>query len=214
MALSKDGGVVVIDWTAVAQNVVAVSDEFDVSESYAHAIIIQAALDTTTAHTGTKFIIMATAQNSGNEDWGIFETDEIGLELISVGGALTENLTDNPLTAGETTLAMTDTAGFEEYGEAGLGLDQIPGWRFIKDGTLLDSELIYQISVIGNTSITFANGTANEHAQNTPLWNIAISKTVNLPDWASRVKVVVHNAYDSDGSTLNYRILGGKVTGV
>ncbi len=213
MALSKDGGTVVIDWTAVAQGVVAVSSEFDVSESYSHMITIQAALDGTTKHDGTKFIIMVTAQDSGNEDWGVFETDQIGVELIAAA-PLTENLTNNPLATAAVTLTMADTAGFETFGEAGLGLGQIPGWRLIEDATLINSELIYQTEVVGDTSITFANGTANGHVQNTPVYNIAISKVILLPDSASRVKVIVHNGYDADGSTLNYRVLGGKVTGV
>lgn len=212
MALTKNGLEVITDWTAVAQGAVAESGEFDVSDSYNHAFTIQAALDSTTTHTGTKFIIMITAQDSGNEDWAEFKTDEIDVELI--GTPLAENLTNNPLATGAATLTMADTAGFETYGEAGLGLGQIPGWRLIEDSTLINSELIYQISVVSNTSITYTDGTANGHVQNTPLYNIAISKTVNLPDWVSRAKVIVHNAYDADGSTLNYRILGGKVTDV
>jgi len=218
MALTKGGGTVVTDWTAIAQNTNVESGEFDVSSSYKHSFIIQAALDTVTAHTGTKFIIMVTAQDSGNEDWGIYEDgfDYIDVELV--GTALTENLTDNPLAAASTTLAMADTAGFETYDAAGgtgeVDITKIPGWRFIEDSTLINSELIYQLSYVTDTSITFADGTANAHVQNTPLYNIAISKTVPLPDEASRAKVIVMNTYDSDGSTLNYRILGGTVTGV
>ncbi len=210
MALTKGGGSIVIDWTAVPQNVVIESSEFDASASYTSAIIIQAALDTTTAHTGTEFIVMVTAQNSGNEDWGIL-TSFVSL----IGTAKTENLTNNPLAAASATLTMADTDGFETLGEGSLKLDEIPGWRFIKDGVdIEDSELIYQLSFVTDTSITFADGTANAHVQNTPVWNIAISRPVSLPDWTSRAKIIVRNSYDSNGSTLNYRVLGGTITAV
>jgi len=211
MALTKGGGTVVTDWTAVAQNTIAESGEFDVSASYDHAFIIQAALDTTTAHTGTMFIVQVTAQNSGNEDWGIL-TSFVDL----VGTAKTEVLTNDPLAAASTSLTMADTEGFATYG-AGAGhptIDEIPGWRLIEDATLINSELIYQTLFVTDTSITFADGTANAHVQTTALYNIAISRTVSLPDWASRAKVIIHNAYDADGSTLNYRILGGTITAV
>ena len=212
MALTKAGSSPQ-DWKAVDQNTVVESAEFDVSDSYNPGITIQASLDTTTAHEGTEFIILVTGKGSGNEDWAEYETASIGLELV--GTALTENLTDDPLAAGEVTLAMADTAGFETYGAGGLNLGEIPGWRFIEDGVdIEDPELIYQISFVEDTSITFADPTANEHAQNTPLYNIAISKTIDLPDWVRRAKVIVHNAYDVDGSTLVYRVLGGKVTAV
>jgi len=210
MALTKGGGTVVTDWTAIAQNTVAASGEFDISASYNHAFIIQAALDTTTAHTGTEFIVHVTAQNSGDEDWA-----ELTSFVALVGTALTENLTNNPLAAASTTLTMADTAGFGTYGAGPTrDIDEIPGWRLIEDSTLINSELIYQLSFVTNTSITFDDGTTNAHVQNTPLYNIAISRTISLPDWVSRAKVIIHNAYDADGSTLNYRILGGTITAV
>lgn len=211
MALTKVHSTV-IAWTPVAQNAIDVSDEFDVSSSYNHAIIIQAAVNTTAPHMGTEFIIHATSQPSGNKDWGVYETDEIGVELIGTGK--TENLTNNPLAAGAATLTMTDTDGFATVGEGALGIDEIPGWRFIKDSTLINSELAYQTDFTTNTHIVVANGMATNHVQNTPVWNVAMSKTVELPDWASRVRVVVRNSYDADGAAVDYRILGGKITGV
>lgn len=211
MALTK-APVTVIDWTAVPQNAVAVSDEFDISASYKSAITIQAAVNTTAPHTGTEFIIQVTAQTTGNKDWGIFDTDEIGVELVGTG--VSASLTNNPLAANATNIAMADTTGFATYGEGSLGIDEVPGWRFIKDSTLSKSELVYQTDFTVNTSVIIANGVATSHAQNTAVWNVAISKTVDLPDWANRARVAVHNAYDSDGAAIDYRILGGKVTSI
>jgi hypothetical protein len=205
MALTK-AQTVVQDWNAVAQNTTEESAEFDISDSYDGAITIQAGLDTTTAHTGTEFIVLVTAASSNDEDWAIWT------RLVElVGTALTENLTNNPLAAGVSTLTMADTAGFETYG---TDIDEIPGWRLIEDSTLANSELILQTSYVTDTSITWVGTNVNSHVQNTPLYNIAISKPVVLPFWAQRCKVIVNNTYDADGSTLNYRILGGEVTAV
>lgn len=202
----------IIDWTEVPQGSVGVSNEFDISASYKSAITIQAAVNTTAPHTGTEFIVQVTAQPSGNEDWGIFDTDEIGVELVGTGvGA---SLSNNPLAAGAVTLTMANTTGFQTYGEGGLDIDEVPGWRYIKDATLVNSELVYQTDFNVNTNIIVDNGVATNHVQNTSVWNVAIAKTVDLPDWASRAKVVVHNAYDLDGAAIDYRILGGKITDI
>lgn len=212
MALTKTGSVVK-EFTAVAQNVNADSGAFDISDSYKSAITIQAALDTTTAHTGTKFIVLVTPNAADDDGWGVLDQDQIDVELV--GTALTENLTNDPLAAGSSVITCADTEGFETYGEGGLGIDEIPGWRFIEDGVDLEkSELIYQLSFVTDTSITIAGVTKNAHVQNTPMYNIGISIPVDLPDWAKRAKVIVMNTYDSNGSTLNYKILGGKVTTV
>lgn len=206
MALAKDM-TVAQDWNAVAQNTIEESGEADVSGDHVMALIIQAALDTTTAHTGTEFIIQVNPNGSDDEDWAIWPGGFVDL----IGTALTENLTNNPLAAGQSILTMADTAGFETYGS---GIDEIPGWRFIEDGTLVNSELIYQIAFVADTSISWSGVNKNSHVQNTPLYNIAVSKVVQLPMWAQRAKVIVNNAYDTDGSTLNYRVLVGEVTGV
>ena len=206
MALTKAPDVFQ-DWAAVAQNTIVESAEGDVSGAYDSSVTIQAALDTTTAHTGTRFIVLVNPNGSDDEDWVVWRPSIIDL----IGTALTENLTNNPLAAGVSTLTMADTAGFETNGD---GIDEIPGWRFIEDSTLANSELIYQLSFVTDTSIAWAGVNKNSHVQNTPLYNIGISKSFDLPMWADRVKVIVDNGYDADGSTLNYRLILGKVTGV
>ena len=54
------------DWTAVAQNTLVKAGEDDLSANHASILTIQAALDTTTAHLGTKFKIQT--QTAGNDD--------------------------------------------------------------------------------------------------------------------------------------------------
>lgn len=201
MALTK-GVESVTDWAAVAQNTVAESDTLDTSDHYGTLISIQAFLDSTTAHTGTKFQIQHSSNSSGDEDW-IDYTEFVAL----IGTANSEAITDNPLSAASTTITMADTGGNYETPPMGR-------WLAIEDGTLVNSELVLNTGFTADTSITILDGTTNEHAQNTLMYDIAISKGILIPFPVYRVRVVVNNTYDVDGSTLNYRVRAVSVTAI
>jgi hypothetical protein len=198
MAITKSS-IGVTDWTAVAQNVIGESAEIDLSDVYEALIHIHAFLDTETPHTGTKFIVQISGSATGDEDWEDFAEF---VELI--GTANTEPITNNPLTAGSTTITCASTTGYVVEGE----------WRAIKDGTLANSELILQTAYSATPDITILDGTTNEHAQTTAMYNIAFTKNILLPSSAYRARVVVDNTYDNDGSTLNYKVRLTKVTAV
>lgn len=187
----------VTDWAAVAQNTVGESAVLDCSGHYGTLLTIQAALDTTTAHTGTRFIIQISSHASSDEDW--HDYDEF---VALIGTALTDLIEDNPLAQGSTVIALT-----------GHALTALGIWLFIEDGTLVDSELVFEVAQAAN-SITILDGTANAHVQNTPIFNIAISRPVILDMAVYRARVIVDNTYDADGSTLNYRVRASEVTGI
>jgi len=185
---------VITDWTAVAQNAVAKSSVIDIKNGA--SITLQAFLDTETAHTGTEFIVQTTKEDSGDEDW----EDLVSFAAL-VGTANAEPITNNPLAAGSTTITCDLTTGYTT-GNAALP------WRAIEDATLVNSELIRQKGYTSNTSITILDGTANAHVVNTNMYNIAISELIAIPVGVGRrARVVVNNTYDSDGSTLNYRVV-------
>ncbi len=178
------------DWTAVAQNVIGESNEHDISSSLEATLVIQAALDTTTAHTGTKFIVQVSAAASGNEDWNDYVPGFVRL----IGTAATDLIEDNPLAAGSTSLTLTGHA---------LTVEGI--WILIEDGTLADSELIFVASQ-GANAVVALDGTTNEHAQNTAVFNAAFTKTISLPASIGRIRLLVDNTYDDNGSSLNYKL--------
>lgn len=122
----------VTDWTAVAQNTVAESGTITCSGNYVTTLHIQAFLDSTTAHTGTEFIIQFSSKDSGDEDWHDL-TRWIGL----VGTANSEAITNNPLSASSTTITCADTGGNYET-------PPLAHWIAIEDGTLANSELVLQ----------------------------------------------------------------------
>lgn len=185
---------VITDWTAVAQKAVGESGVIDIIDG--RVIAIQAFLDTQTAHTGTEFIIQISKKSSGDEDWEDYQSF-----IALVGTANSENITNNPLAAGSTTITCASTTGY-------VTDDVLLPWRAIEDATLANSELIKQTGYTTNTSITILDGTTNAHVQNTTMYNMAISELIDIaPGTGRRARIIVNNNYDSNGSTLNYRIL-------
>jgi len=117
-----------------------------------------------------------------------------------IGTAATDLIEDDPLAAGSTTIALTTHA-----------LTVLGKWLLIEDGTLANSELVFESAQAAN-SITILDGTTNAHAVNTAIFNIAMVQNISLPKSANRVRLIVDNTYDADGSTLNYKARISNVT--
>lgn len=184
---------IVTDWTAVAQNAVGVSDIMEVDGIYKVLLGISLALTAATAHTGTKIQPQYSNAMSGDEDW----IDLPGF-IGPTGTANTEVITNNPLAAGSTTATCASTTGLYDDDE----IRQI----YIKDGTIANSELVQLVSHVGNTSVTFQDGTTNAHAQSTAMWDIAQTYPYELPIGAVRARVLIDNTYDADGATVDFKI--------
>ena len=193
----------VTDWNACAQNTVEESTVLDTSDHYATELTIQAFLDTTTAHTGTEFIVQVSSNTTGDEDWHDY-TKFVAL----IDTANSENISDNPLSASSTTINVADTGGNYEDGPMGST------WIAIEDSTLANSELILLTAFTANTDITCLDGTTNSHVQNTTMYDVAVSRTVTVGFPVNRVRVVINNAFDADGSTCNYKVRATSVTGI
>ena len=194
--IDKQDGVLA-DWTAVAQNTIAKSGECDLSDAYGGILHIQSALDSTTAHTGTKFIVQTSPTESGNEDWQNL-TEFVAL----IGTAVSDAIEDNPLAAGSTSIALT-----------AHGLTVEGKLLFIEDATLVNSEIVLEASQSLNAVVTL-DGVANAHALNTVIFNIAMTQDVSIPQSVRRARVVVDNTYDDNGSSVNYKARVTKVTGL
>lgn len=187
----------VTDWTAVGQNAVGESGTLDCSGHYATELHIQAFLDTTTVHTGTRFIVQVSSKASDDEDW-----QDLTEFVALIGQAATDLIENNPLNQGETALDLI-----------GHALTVLAKWLALEDGTLVDSELVFEVSQTAN-EVVVLDGVANAHVVSTAVFNLAITKVVILPFATNRVRVIVDNTYDADGSTLNYKARATEVTGV
>jgi len=119
-----------------------------------------------------------------------------------IGTAATDLIEDNPLAAGSSGIALT-----------GHALTVEGKWLFIEDATLVNSEMVFEASQSAN-EVVLLDGTANAHALNTAVFNVAMVQSITLPKTAERVRLLVDNTYDDNGSTLNYRARVNKVTGL
>lgn len=194
----------VTDWTAVAQNTLGESGTITCSGNYTTGLYLQAFLDTETAHAaGTDFIIQVSSTAATNEDWHDF------LRFNALRGtANSEQLTANPIALGATTSTVVDTdAG--AYETVPLGK-----WLAIEDSTLINSELVFEKAFVNDTSISWLDGTTTEHAQNTLIWDIAISRVYALPLGTVRARLVIDNTVVAAGSTLNYKVLKVDTSGL
>lgn len=203
MALTKSVASV-DDWTAVAQNTVIEGATVDVSPNYQSTLSIFCALTSATASTnGCEIRVQLSSNSSGDEDW---------FDFISfqgpTGTANTENLTNNPLAAGSTTITCASTTGYT----LPTGTDN--GLRYIKDSTIANSEVILQKGLTTNTNITIVDGTTVEHAQNTPMYNIVGSYVISLPDTAIRARIIYNNTKDAAGSTCDVLCRINKITAI
>jgi len=190
------------DWTAVAMNTVAESATVTCSSNYLTMLFIQAFLDSTTAHTGTEFIIHLSSTDTGDEDWHFF-SKFTGL----VGTANSEAITNDPPT-GSTSIHVADTGG--EYETTPLA-----HWIALENTTLADSELVFQTAYSANASITILDGVTNNHTSaTTTLYDIALTQTIILPLGTNRARVIVNNTHDDNGSSLNYKVSEVETTGL
>ena len=196
MALAKSSASVE-DWNAVAQNTIEHSTVYDFSTAYVGFLQIQAALDTTTAHTGTKFVVQVLTNTSGDEDWS-----DLTQFIELIGTAATDLIENNPLNATETSITLTAHA-----------LTVVGKWLLIEDSTLANSELVFQIATDTN-DIDILDGVTNAHVATTAIFNLAFVKNIYIPPPVYKARVLVINTYDADGSTLNYRVRTTKVTGI
>ena len=187
------------EWANVAQNAVREGSVVDVSGLDGAILHIDIALVAATAHTGTKIAVQISSNTSGDEDWTTL-TEFIGPR----GTPNTENITNNPLTATSTTATVANTTGY---------VADETRFIYIKDGTIANSELVLLLSAVTDTSVTWMDGTTNEHAQTTPFWNIAKTYPIVIPWEANRVRVIIDNTFDPDGAAVDTKTRISKVVG-
>lgn len=198
------------EWQTVAANTgIIEGTTVDVSGNYQSVLTIAVALTTNagTATNGCEVRVQISSNTTGDEDW---------VDLTSFQGPTstalainTETITNNPLAAGETSITMASTTGY------GLPTGTDNGIRYLKDTTIANSEVVFQTAVTTNTNITVLDGVTNAHANTTVLSNVVGLYTVQLPDSASRCRVIYNNTKDaSSGSAVDVMCRISKITGI
>ena len=209
MALTK--AVAQVDeWQNVAANTGIVEGAtVDVSACYQSILTIVAALTTNagTATNGIEIRCQMSANTTGDEDWVEFSSFQGPTSTALASN--TETITNNPLSVGGTSITMASTTGY------GLPTGTDNGWRYLKDSTIANSEIVFQTAVTTNTNITILEGVTNQHANTTVLSNVVGIYTVQIPDSASRVRIIYNNTKDAaSGSAVDVMSRISKITGI
>jgi len=195
---------VIDEWAAVAEGATDESTVINIASNYATYIHIQAFTDMNDAHEGTEFRVQVSGNSSGDEDWTDFH---VFTALVGDGEA--EPLDADP--AAGAVLTVSDTLGaYETATTTGR-------WLAIEDGTLANSELVWQVAFVADTSITVQDTVTNAHAISTLIWDVAMSQTIMVPmGCGSRARVICNNGYDLDGtaSSLNWKVGKTVTTGL
>ena len=210
MALTKSV-VTIQDWEDVAMGQVSESIIYDNSANYDCVLSIQAFLNSTTAHIGSEFIIQTSAFTSGNTSW---EDCARYLNLVSTA-PLAITITNSPAAAGTTVFTSGTVASGWEVADLESRWVAIQGADYNLNPSLPeDSELMLQTGYKLNTNITVKDGCKNAHSVRSKIYSVASSKIFSLPRLASRIRVIVNNNYDSNGSGVLYKVMASVVSGL
>lgn len=180
---------------AVAQADVHTSAVADFADGFGGTIGIQLFLDGTTAHTGTE-IIVQTRQGTDGKDWHEWFRFVALIDASPDSHDLT-----NTEAIGATVLEFDDTQDFT-----------IGGLRAIENGTIANSEILTQIGLSANTSITISPGLTHEQASGNIIYTAALSQEYLVDVGIAYVRLIVNNNYDADGCTCCYRFTMEEIT--
>lgn len=206
MAPTKSSVVVIQDWTAISQTTNAAlvaSTEYDCSANYETILGIQAFLDTTTAHTGTEFLVQYSNAATDNENWV-----SMNPFVALVATAETFSPTTQANSGQNNIIATTLPSGFTnlDVGAKLIGIKNTVAIANSEIGTLKEYTL--------NTNIKLVSNLTNTQQTSAVVSNTAISRPYSVPFGAKRCRVIVNNEYHSAGSTLMFRLIASVVTAV
>lgn len=170
----------------IAQNTIVEGTTISTATDLGGIVTIWWALTNETAHTGTLVQLHISQAASGDDDWTPYAQS-----IVGVGTGNTETITNNPLSAGGTSITCSSTTGYS------LGT-----WVFLEDATFANSEWIFVAGLTTNTSITALDGVTRTHANTAVLNSVAGSVNFYVPVEANRFRIVYLNTYDSDGATV------------
>ena len=199
MALTKGSQTTLDEWALTANAAMRLGTELDVSSAYYCTLYIKAALGEAVASTGQPEVIIQTTGEASpaKDDW----TPHIRLTGPS-GTPVTPLALNATEPAAETIIACTNpvTAGIDNDGK----------FKFIKNTTVANSEIIFQTANSGDAgdTITILDGLANEQtAAASVIMDIDDVSNEVVAQWAitidcltlSRIRVIYNADKDTDG---------------
>lgn len=159
VAPSKTAGAVALAHQAVTHPGTVVGSALDVTTKFRATLFLDHALVEAAANTNpASFLIQASAQASGTEEWVTIQE----IPISTTGTPATEAMTATE-PVGETSMAVADTTGFAAQNEI-----------YIQDTTTLaDSEWNMVQEVVTNTAILLIDGLTTQKDSADVIWGSA-----------------------------------------
>ncbi len=199
MALTKGEQTTLDEWALTANTAVRLGAELDVSSAYEVTLYVKAVLGEAVASTGQpELILQSTGKASpAKEDWN----NELRL-VGPIGTPVTPLAFNKTEPAGETVIACTNPAT--------ANIDNNGKFKFIKNTTVANSEVVYQTANSGDAgdTITILDGLANEQTAATAvIMDIDDAVTEVVAQWKitincrsfKRLRWIYNANYDTDG---------------
>ena len=199
MALTKGSQTTLDEWALTANTAVRKGTELDVSSAYQCELDIKAVLGETVASTGQPEVIIQTTGKTSpkEEDWTV-KMRYIGPQ----GTPVTPLALDATEPVAETEIACTnpETAGIDNNGK----------YKFIKNTTVANSEIIFQTANGGDAgdTITILGGLSNEQtAAASVIMDIDDPDLEVIAQWnptidclaVNRIRLIYNANHDIDG---------------
>ncbi|KKN75801.1 hypothetical protein LCGC14_0376770 [marine sediment metagenome] len=128
-----------MEWTDLAQNTVVETGTIDLDSNIQSVLHIDVCLSNTTAHTGTEIVVQIASEAGVDDAW---TTLGAGGWIGPTGTAISAVLPANEA-AGQTEISLTNPVAnnFDNDGK----------FKFMKNGTIANSEIVYQTAQSGDT---------------------------------------------------------------
>jgi len=199
MALTKGSQTTLDEWVLTANTAMRLGTELDVSTAYQVTLNIKAVLGEAVASTGQPEVIIQTTGEAtpAKDDWTNY-TRFVG----PVGTPVAPLAFDATEPAGETEIACTNPAT--------AGIDNDGKFKFIKNTTAANSEVVFQTANGGDgaDTITILDGLANEQTNAASvIMDIDDARSEVVAQWTltidclslSRIRIIYNADYDTDG---------------
>lgn len=125
-----------LEWTDVAQGGVTETGTIDVSDSRGTTLHIDCCLSSTTAHTGTQIIVQIASEAGVDDAWTTLN------QFVGPTGTAISAAMPAEEAIGQTVIGLTNpvTNNFDNDGK----------FKFFKNGTIANSEIVFQVSNSGD----------------------------------------------------------------
>jgi hypothetical protein len=192
------------DWASVANGEVVETTELDNSSVVVSSATLSMAVETVgilEECDGSRVVVQVSSGSSGDEDWSdlteFYMPVTYAYSVCDKNDPVDRELLDNNEAASATVIEIGDTTN-------GLYSRDETRWAIITDDTIANSEMIYIISHVVDTSITLLDGLTNAHDNsNDYVTEIGQTRTIYIPTVYKRARIIYDSTFDEDNGGVD-----------